>query len=50
MLAVKARMAETASAGAVIDTINRVEANLRAAFQALQWIFSSPTTRTGGEE
>ncbi len=42
MLAVKARMAETAGAGALIDAINRVEAGLRAAFPAVQWCFFEP--------
>ena len=45
MLAVKARMAETARAGAVIDAINRVEADLRTAFPALQWIFFEPDNK-----
>jgi hypothetical protein len=34
--------AETASAGAMIDAINRVEADLRSAFPAVQWIFFEP--------
>ena len=42
MLAIKARMAETASAGALIDAINRVEADLRTTFPAVQWIFFEP--------
>ena len=42
MLAVKARMAETARAGALIEAINRVEAALRAAFPAVQWCFFEP--------
>ncbi|MEK6210644.1 MAG: cation diffusion facilitator family transporter [Pseudomonadota bacterium] len=42
MLAVKARMAETASAGALVDAINRVEADLRTAFPAVQWMFFEP--------
>jgi len=42
MLAVKARMAETASAGALVDAINRVEADLRSAFPAVQWMFFEP--------
>ena len=37
MLAVKARMTETASATAMIDAINRVEADLRVAFPAVRW-------------
>ena len=45
MLAVKARMAETASAGAAIDAINRVEADLRTAFPAVQWIFFEPDNK-----
>jgi len=44
MLAVKARMAETASAGALVDAINRVEADLRTAFPAVQWMFFEPDT------
>ena len=45
MQAVKARMAETASAGALVDAINRVEADLRAAFPAVRWCFFEPDTR-----
>ena len=44
MLAVKARMTETASATAMIDAINRVEADLRAAFPAVRWCFFEPDT------
>jgi cation diffusion facilitator family transporter len=42
MLAVKARMAETARAGALVDAINQVEADLRTAFPAVQWMFFEP--------
>ena len=42
MLAVKARMRETASATAMIDAINRVEADLRVAFPAVRWCFFEP--------
>jgi len=42
MLAVKARMAETTSANALVDAINRVEADLRLAFPAVQWMFFEP--------
>jgi cation diffusion facilitator family transporter len=45
MLAVKARMAETASGDALVDAINRVEADLRSAFPALQWIFFEPDSK-----
>src|SRR5579859_2440245 len=45
MLAIKARMKETASAKALIDDINRVEADLRAAFPAVRWCFFEPDTR-----
>ena len=45
MLAVKARMTETASATAMIDAINRVEADLRVAFPAVRWCFFEPDTR-----
>jgi cation diffusion facilitator family transporter len=44
MLAVKARMVETASAAALIDAINRVEADLRVAFPAVRWCFFEPDT------
>lgn len=44
MLAVKARMAEAPSANAMIDAINRVEADLRVAFPAVQWCFFEPDT------
>ena len=42
MLAVKARMAETTGANALVDAINRVEADLRLAFPAVQWMFFEP--------
>lgn len=45
MLAIKARMKETVSAKALIDDINRVEADLRAAFPAVRWCFFEPDTR-----
>jgi len=35
-------MVETASAGALIDAINRVEDDLRIAFSAVQWMFFEP--------
>ncbi|MEO8009712.1 MAG: cation diffusion facilitator family transporter [Betaproteobacteria bacterium] len=44
MLAVKARMAQTPSANAMVDAINRVEADLRVAFPAVQWCFFEPDT------
>ena len=44
MLAVKARMTETVSATAMIDAINRVEADLRVAFPAVRWCFFEPDT------
>jgi cation diffusion facilitator family transporter len=42
MLAVKARMKETGGAKAMIDDINRVEADLRVAFPAVRWCFFEP--------
>jgi cation diffusion facilitator family transporter len=42
LLAVKARMAETASATAMVEAINRVEADLRVAFPAVRWCFFEP--------
>ena len=44
MLAIKARMKETGSATAMITDINRVEADLRAAFPAVRWCFFEPDT------
>lgn len=44
MLAIKARMKETDSATAMIDDINRVEADLRVAFPAVRWCFFEPDT------
>lgn len=44
MLAIKARMKETGSALAMIDDINRVEADLRTAFPAVRWCFFEPDT------
>lgn len=45
MLAIKARMKETASAKALIDDINCLEADLREAFPAVRWCFFEPDTR-----
>lgn len=45
MLAIKARMKETASAITLIDAINAVEADLRAAFPAVQWCFFEPDNK-----
>ena len=45
MLAVKARMKETGSAIAMVDDINRVEADLRTVFPAVRWCFFEPDTR-----
>jgi cation diffusion facilitator family transporter len=45
MLAIKARMKENASATQLIGDINRVEADLRAAFPAVRWCFFEPDTR-----
>jgi cation diffusion facilitator family transporter len=42
MLAIKARMKETGSATAMIEDINRVEADLRVAFPAVRWCFFEP--------
>jgi cation diffusion facilitator family transporter len=44
LLAVKARMTETASATAMVDAINRVEADLCGAFPAVRWCFFEPDT------
>ena len=45
MLAIKARMAETASATAMVEAINRVEADLRVAFPAVRWCFFEPDNK-----
>jgi cation diffusion facilitator family transporter len=45
MLAVKARMTDAPSANALIDAINRVEADLRNAFPSVQWMFFEPDTK-----
>lgn len=42
MLAIKARMRESASAAALIDSINRLESDLRAEFPAVRWCFFEP--------
>jgi cation diffusion facilitator family transporter len=42
MVAVKARMRPAASAGALIEAINRVERSFRAAFPQVQWLFFEP--------
>jgi cation diffusion facilitator family transporter len=45
MLAVKARMRETGTAAALIEAVNRVEADLRQAFPLVQWCFFEPDNR-----
>jgi cation diffusion facilitator family transporter len=45
MLAVKARMREIGTADALIESVNRVEADLRAAFPAVQWCFFEPDNK-----
>ena len=45
MLAVKARMKETGSATAIIEDINRVEADFRVAFPAVRWCFFEPDNK-----
>ena len=45
ILAVKARMSETTSATALVDSINRVEADLRIAFPAVRWCFFEPDNK-----
>ena len=45
MLAIKARMKETGSANALIEAVNTVEADLRAAFPAVQWCFFEPDNK-----
>ena len=42
MLAVKARMRESQDAARLLDDVNRVEAELRRAFQDLEWVFFEP--------
>ena len=42
MLAIKARMKEKGSATAMVEDINRVEADLRVAFPAVRWCFFEP--------
>ncbi len=42
MLAVKARMRETASASVLVEDINRVEAALKQAFPQIEWLFFEP--------
>jgi cation diffusion facilitator family transporter len=44
MVAVKARMQPAASAAALVDSINRVEAAVRAAFPEVGWVFFEPDT------
>jgi cation diffusion facilitator family transporter len=45
LLAIKARMQETGSVTAMVDDINRVEADLRAAFPAVRWCFFEPDNK-----
>ena len=42
MVAVKAKMRESQSAGTLIDDINATEEALRAAFPAVRWVFFEP--------
>ena len=45
LLAIKARMSPTANSDALIDAINRVEADLRKAVPAVQWCFFEPDNK-----
>ena len=45
MVAVKARISAQPSDVALIETINRVEKNLREAFPQVRWIFFEPDLR-----
>lgn len=45
VVAVKARMRETASATALVEAINRCEAATRAAFPEVRWLFFEPDVR-----
>jgi len=45
LLAVKARMRESQDAQRLIDDINRTEADLRAAFPQVEWLFFEPDDR-----
>jgi divalent metal cation (Fe/Co/Zn/Cd) transporter len=44
MVAVKAKMRESQSAGTLINDINATEEALRAAFPAVRWVFFEPDT------
>lgn len=46
LLAMKARMAETSSASAMVAAINRVEMDLRTAFPAVRWYFFEPDDKS----
>jgi cation diffusion facilitator family transporter len=45
MVAVKAQMHEVPSTRALVDSINRVEADFRARFPQVQWVFFEPDVR-----
>ncbi len=45
MLAVKARMTDVPTANALINAINRVEADLRSVFPSVRWMFFEPDTK-----
>ena len=46
VVAVKARMTETVSASALIDSLNRCERALRVAFPEVRWLFFEPDSET----
>jgi cation diffusion facilitator family transporter len=48
VIAVRAEMAPTASAAALVDAINRVEASLQAAFPQATWVFFEPDVADSG--
>ena len=45
VVAVKARMADTPSAAALIDAINHCERAMRAEFPEVRWLFFEPDDR-----
>jgi len=42
LVATKAHMRESQSASALIDDVNRLEADLRRAFPQIRWLFFEP--------
>ena len=47
MVAIKAKMVPTGSETALLEAINRIEVDFKAAFPITQWLFFEPDTKDG---